>query len=138
MHTGLARYFPEKDGDGRMCLLSKLLSRRPAELFGLSGQKGRLRVGLDADIVVFDADASWSMTAADVYAKCGWSAYERSAMVGRPLVTIRRGEVIWDAASRRFGRPAGRWLCAERPADLLDAGDHAAASRLSEEVASCR
>lgn len=117
VHTGLARRFPAIDADTRMRLVSRLLASGPSDLFGMSRQKGRLSVGLDGDLVVFDADATWSLAPADVQSKCGWSAYEGRPMVGRPVMTLRRGEVIWDSATGRFGEPNGVWLGADRPSD---------------------
>ena len=37
------------------------LSRRPAELIGLARRKGRLALGCDADLVVFDPDAEFTV-----------------------------------------------------------------------------
>ena len=108
VHTGLSRRL--SDADRRMRLIVSLLAANPAALFGLSGRKGRLDVGWDGDVLVFDPEAEWTLTEADVQSLCGWSAYTGQRMVGKPLMTIRRGEVIWDASTRCFGSPAGHYL----------------------------
>jgi dihydroorotase len=108
VHTGLARRWG-RDPDWRMGRIAQLLAARPAELFGLAERKGRLAPGLDADVVVFDPDVTWSPTGDSIWSRCGWSPHEARPLTGMAVLTVRRGEVIWDAAGRRFGRPTGRW-----------------------------
>jgi dihydroorotase len=112
LHTGLVSRLAG-GADERMALIATRLGSMPADLFGLAARKGRLAVGLDGDLVIFDAGAEWTFDAAGVQARCGWSAYEGWRMIGRPLTTIRRGQVIWDAATGTFGRPDGVFLAAE-------------------------
>ncbi|GAA3229014.1 dihydroorotase [Nonomuraea helvata] len=113
--TGMRRRQPEAPADRHLVLLAEHLARRPAELFGLAHRKGSIVPGLDADLVVFDADRPWMVTAADLHTKAGWSAYEGWTMAGRVLATVRRGEVIWDQAEGRFGSPVGVLLNPDCP-----------------------
>jgi len=108
VHTGLARRLP--DADERMTLIASLLASTPADLFGLRGRKGRLEVGHDGDVLVFDSEAEWTFEESDVQSFCGWSAYVGQRMIGKPLVTIRRGGIVWDASTRQFGSPEGSYL----------------------------
>jgi dihydroorotase len=108
VHTGLARRL--SNPDDRMALIASLMASNPSDLFGLTGRKGRLDVGQDGDLVIFDPNTEWTVEEAEVQSRCGWSAYVGQRMTGRPLVTIRRGEVIWDAATGRFGTPGGIFL----------------------------
>jgi dihydroorotase len=112
LNTGLVRRMPDRP-DERMALIATLLASGPAELFGLAARKGRLSVGLDADLVIFDADIAWTFEASDVQARCGWSAYDGRRMIGRALTTIRRGQVIWDFGTGTFGSRDGAYLPAE-------------------------
>jgi allantoinase len=41
--------------------LVEWMATAPARLAGMAGRKGALRVGADADIVVFDPDARWNV-----------------------------------------------------------------------------
>lgn len=107
--TGMRRRWPDEDADVAIQRLVRYLASGPAELFGLAG-KGRLDPGADADLVFFAADDTWMFSAADVRAKCGWSAYEGWTMSGRVVRTLRAGQVAWDAESGTFGEPGGRWL----------------------------
>jgi dihydroorotase len=107
--TGMRRRWPAEHADVAIARLVSHLSAQPASLFSLPG-KGRLAVGADADLVVFDPDERWLFSARDVWAKCGWSAYEGWTMTGRVRTTIRAGQVMWDASRGIFGSPTGRWL----------------------------
>jgi dihydroorotase len=95
-------------------VIARTLAERPAQLFGLAGRKGRIAPGLDADIVIFDPDRPSTPHPHEVYAKCGWSAYEGWTFAGRVELTLRRGEIVYDrrTGSARFGAPSGEWLSA--------------------------
>ncbi|MEU9313571.1 dihydroorotase family protein [Streptomyces sp. NPDC048256] len=107
--TGMRRRRPEEHPDVAVTRLVRHLSERPAELFDLR-DKGRIAPGADADLVFFAPDDTWMLSARDVRAKCGWSAYEGWTMTGRVRRTIRRGETLWDADDASFGSYEGRWI----------------------------
>jgi dihydroorotase len=108
--TGMRRRQPDRPVGEHLSLLARLYSDAPAQLFGLTGRKGRLTAGHDADLVVFDPDAQWSLDMESIEAKCGWSAYEGWMFTGRPVLTMRRGEVIYDGETGAYGTPSGEWL----------------------------
>jgi allantoinase len=83
-------------------LAVRLLSERPAEIFGLAPRKGSLAPGSDADLVLFDPGRRWNVTVEDHFQRQPWSPYEGMAMTGRVVRTIRRGESIFDDS--RAGR----------------------------------
>jgi len=74
-------------------LLTQVMSRNPAETFGLA-DKGTLDPGTDADIVLFDPDAEYTITAADNASKADYSIYEGRTVRGRVDATLVRGEVV--------------------------------------------
>ncbi|NCE63217.1 dihydropyrimidinase [Pseudoflavonifractor sp. 524-17] len=80
---------------GRINVLQmmKALSERPARLFGMFPQKGTLAVGSDADIVVFDPEAAWTITAAEQYQNVDYTPYEGMEVRGRADVVLLGGEV---------------------------------------------
>ncbi|MFI5911837.1 dihydroorotase family protein [Dactylosporangium sp. NPDC051541] len=114
--TGLRRREPAAPVESHLARIAHHYSLRPAQLFGLSGRKGAIAVGRDADLAVFDPADTWMFAGRDVQSKAGWSAYEGWTFAGRVTTTIRRGAVIWDATGEpSFGDPDGIWLGAERP-----------------------
>jgi dihydroorotase len=114
--TGMRRRWPDEDPDTAIRRLARHLGEGPADLFGLAG-KGRLVAGGDADLVIFDPDHAWMLSAADVEAKCGWSAYEGWTFTGQVQVTVKSGRIAYDRQSGAFGEPVGRWLSDGRRAD---------------------
>ena len=60
--------------------------------------------------MLFDPEATWMFSAADVRSKCGWSAYEGWTMTGRVRRTYRRGALVWEAGAGAFGSYDGIWL----------------------------
>ncbi len=71
-------------------------STNAAKLFGMYPRKGKVEVGSDADIAIWDPGSTRSVRAEDGFSKAGFSVYEGWKVVGWPLVTIRRGEVVYE------------------------------------------
>lgn len=76
--------------------LTKLLSITPAKRMGLYPQKGVLREGSDADIVVVDLNKRQAITAKDLYTKCKWTPFEGFQTVGAPVMTISKGRIVYS------------------------------------------
>jgi dihydropyrimidinase len=86
-------------------------STRPAELLGLS-QKGDLRPGLDADVVLFDPAKEVVLSTGTLHSSLPFSSYEGMTVRGFPVTTISRGEVIVEDGT--FSGAPGRGRFAER------------------------
>jgi allantoinase len=67
----------------------------PARLADLSGRKGALAPGADADIAVFDPDAEWTVTPADLHFRHKLSPYLGARLRGRVRQTWLRGEPVF-------------------------------------------
>jgi len=87
----------------------ELLSAAPARIYGLTN-KGAVRVGLDADVVVFDPRAEYVVHAADQYLPVGFTIFEDMTFTGRPSVTISRGKVIVDHGTFTGAPGSGRFI----------------------------
>jgi allantoinase len=104
--AGAHRGFPLPD-------LLGYLTWRPAEVFGVGDRKGRLAVGFDADIAVFDARSPWTFDAAQSLSSARWSPFDGHRFDGRVEATYVRGRPVF-ADGRVVAEPGyGRWL---RPA----------------------
>lgn len=97
---------------GRISLLDlvRVLAERPARTFGLFPRKGALAPGADADLVVFDPDARWTVRAEALHSACGWTPYEGVEVRGRVLQTFVRGRPAYEAGEV-LARPGdGRFI----------------------------
>ncbi|OAN64849.1 dihydroorotase [Sphingomonas sp. TDK1] len=95
--------------EGRLTLqrLIDLTSAGPQRIFGLVG-KGRIVPGYDADFTVVDLKARWTVDAAWLASRCGWSPFTGMELTGRPVGTIIRGNrVMWEGqlADQAIGEP---------------------------------
>jgi dihydroorotase len=88
--------------------LVEVYADRPARLYGLAA-KGRLEPAADADIVLVDREARWTVRDEDVVSRAGWSPYAGRELTGRVLRTYARGElaavegeVVAEAGAGRF------------------------------------
>jgi allantoinase len=92
----------------------KWMCERPAALSGLSSQKGRLTVGADADITIFDPDHAWHVTENQLHFRNKISPYLGERFTGQVKAAFVRGEIVYDAG--RFpSAPAGRECTVEKP-----------------------
>jgi allantoinase len=89
--------------------IAKWMSAAPARLAGFFGQKGTLAVGADADIAVFDPDATWTVSENDLRFLHKISPYLGAHLRGRIRETWLRGQPVLP--SDQFGiHPRGREL----------------------------
>ena len=73
-----------------------LTSTTPAKLFGLFPRKGTIAVGSDADIVLFDANESWTIRAAEQHSRVDYTLFEGRQVTGRVKKVFLRGRLIVD------------------------------------------
>jgi allantoinase len=78
-----------------LSLLTALTAANPARLFGLYPRKGTLRIGADADLVIVDPDAEWTIRASELFAQHKHSPYDGRRQRGRVRATLVRGQVVY-------------------------------------------
>jgi dihydroorotase (multifunctional complex type) len=106
----LALLLTEVDA-GRLTLerVVELCAAGPARLVGLYPRKGAIAPGSDADLVLVDPARRSVIRAEDSHSKCGWTNLEGREVVGLPVMTILRGQVVADEGrilvEPGFGRP---------------------------------
>lgn len=86
--------------------LARWLCDAPARLAGLGGRKGRIAVGCDADLVVWDPDAAFTVDPAGLQHRHPVSPYAGRVLSGEVRATLLRGEVVFEHPDRfrRRGR----------------------------------
>lgn len=82
--------------EGRISLerLVQVLARNPAEIFGLYPRKGTIAIGSDADLVIWDPDAGYEITAERMHGNADWSPYAGLRIKGKLDFTVLRGQVL--------------------------------------------
>jgi dihydroorotase/allantoinase len=73
-----------------------LHSTMPARVWGLYPQKGSLRVGTDADIVVVDPGREWTFDSTQLRSKGTVTPFDGERFRGAVTTTIVRGEVVYE------------------------------------------
>ncbi len=100
---------------GRISLekVVEVCCHNPARIFGIYPQKGTIRVGSDADIVIVDMDKKVKFTATMSPSLCDWSIYEGWEFKGFPVLTMLRGDVTMEEG-KVVGKPGiGRYCPAK-------------------------
>jgi dihydroorotase len=93
---GLALRVLHREHGMELARVIGLMSAWPAEVIGLK-QRGNLRVGSWADVVVFDPAAEWSFAASESRSKSKNTPFDGAAMLGRVRATVCEGRVVYRA-----------------------------------------
>jgi allantoinase len=75
--------------------LARWMCRRPAEWVGLGGRKGKIARGYDADLVLWNPDASFRVEEAIILHRHKLTPYEGRVLTGRVERTILGGRTIF-------------------------------------------
>jgi allantoinase len=89
--------------------LARWMSAAPAMLCGLADRKGRIAAGYDADLVIWDPDAEFTVDASRLHQRHPITPYAGRTLRGVVRTTILRGERVWDG-DRLIAESAGRLL----------------------------
>ncbi len=72
----------------------EITSTSAAKIFGLFPRKGTIAVGSDADIVIFDPNEEFTISAATHHMNVDYSCYEGWKVTGATKTVLSRGEVV--------------------------------------------
>lgn len=99
--------------DGRISLprVAEIVAEEPAREFKLA-EKGFVRPGYDADLMIFDPGDQTRYSADTVLSKCGWTCYDGRVTKGRIHRTLVRGrdvyvdrQIVGEPGWGRLARP---------------------------------
>ena len=108
--------------------IAELMARRPADFVGLP-HKGRIAVGCDADLVVFDPDAEFTVDGAALAHRHPVTPYQGTTLTGVVEATYLRGRLVKD---KPYGKLLRRIMSGPRAAAALETVDGAAAAVAAE------
>jgi len=91
-------------------LISRLLSGQPAKRFGLDHLKGTIALGLDADLVLLNPNAIYTLNAEDLLYRHKHSPYIGRTLSCKVASTISRGRVVYTSEEGVIAEDGGQWL----------------------------
>lgn len=80
----------------------------PARLVGLE-KKGHIAPGYDADLVIFDPDTPFTLTAQSLHETADWTPYEGLTLHGRVQTTLVRGQMVVTDGELQAAAGYGRY-----------------------------
>jgi dihydroorotase len=72
------------------------MAHNPAILFRIK-DRGFIREGYYADLVIADMNKSWTVERKNILAKCGWSPFEGQLFQSSIIQTFVSGHLAYDA-----------------------------------------
>lgn len=98
LETRLPLLFEHGVRAGRITLneFVALAATGPARVHGLYPRKGSLMPGADADIALWDPDLDMTIRHAMLHDACDYTPYEGFRVTAWPVVTLLRGERLWN------------------------------------------
>ncbi|MCC2613694.1 dihydropyrimidinase [Neorhizobium sp. Rsf11] len=117
IETRLALLFSAGVNGGRISLqkFADLTSGAPARLFGLYPRKGHIAVGADADIAIWDPHRRVTITNSLLHHATDYTPYEGQTVTGWPVMTISRGDIVFDDGKVLAEPGRGRFIARQRP-----------------------
>ncbi|GAK32570.1 D-hydantoinase/dihydropyrimidinase [alpha proteobacterium Q-1] len=102
-------------------------STNAAKIFNIYPRKGSLQVGADADIVVWDPEATKTISAKTHHQNIDYNIFEGMEVKGLPSHTIANGKLVWSEGELRTEKGAGRYIKRPSHASVFKALDKASA-----------
>ncbi|AGT10603.1 dihydropyrimidinase [Paracoccus aminophilus] len=117
IETRLPLLFSAGVNGGRMSLqkFADLTAGAPARLFGLYPRKGAIALGADADLAIWDPVRAVTISNDLLHHATDHTPYEGQEVTGWPVMTISRGEIVWDDGKVLSTPGRGRFVARQRP-----------------------
>ncbi|MEO6731283.1 MAG: dihydropyrimidinase [Ferruginibacter sp.] len=92
----------------------EVLSTNPAKIFGMHPRKGCIAPGSDADLVLFDPNHQYTISAATHHMNTDYSAYEGRQLTGKCKTVLLRGKVVIDEGKCLVEKGNGKYIKREK------------------------
>ena len=117
LETRLPLLFSEGVNKGRISLnkFVELTSTNPAKLYGLYPRKGTIAIGADADIAIWDPRREVTIRNEMLHHDVDYTPYEGRTVTGWPIMTLSRGELVWNDGEVLGRAGQGRFLPCGKP-----------------------
>lgn len=94
--------------------ISQWCSWNTARQVGLSHKKGKIAVGYDADLLIFDPEVKYVVQNDQTYFKNKLTAYDGMEFQGKVMETIVRGNAVFNLLQGHIDKPVGRLILEPR------------------------
>lgn len=117
IETRLPLFFSATQSEGRLGLQKfvDLTTTTPAKLYGLYPRKGAIAIGSDADFAIWDPDREVVIRNEMLHHAVDYTPYEGVTVRGWPVMTISRGELLYDHGKVSSSAGRGRFVPCARP-----------------------
>ena len=109
----------------------QVTSTNAARIFNLYPRKGAIEVGADADLVVWDANATRTISAKTHHQNVDFNVFEGRTVKGIASQTIAAGKLVWSDGDLRAERGAGQYLSRKTFAPYFEANSKRRAAAAS-------
>jgi len=93
-----------------ICEFVKVTSTNAAKIFNVYPRKGRIEVGSDADIVIWNGNATRVISAKTHHHKVDFNIFEGLTVHGVAELTISRGVVVWENGELKTTQGSGKYI----------------------------
>ncbi len=88
----------------------RVTSTATAKIFNIHPRKGAVSVGSDADLTVWDPNASRTVSVNTHHSNMDFNLYEGMTLTGLARATISQGKQVWDGKELSVEKGVGRYI----------------------------
>ncbi len=88
----------------------RVTSTATAKIFNIHPRKGSVSVGADADLTVWDPNASRTVSVKTHHSNMDFNLYEGMTLTGIARATISQGKQLWDGKELSVEKGVGRYI----------------------------
>ena len=88
----------------------RVTSTNAAQIFNIYPRKGFVSIGADADVVVWDPEATRTISVKTHHQKADYNIFEGMKVKGVPSYTLSQGKVVWASGKLDVVEGSGRYV----------------------------